>query len=257
MSKTKKGRKDGISLAKGPIAIVGIALLAYGILNFIFGGNGFTAKPIDGTVNGDKFLGIEANGWTNVLIAGSGLLLLFGSPSHAGAKTLAIIVGLVLGAASVISMSDGDDVFGIFATNGLTQLALGAAATALLILALLPRVGKNKDKDKDRHVARDRPRDHDRVEDVDRVRDREFERGRETGRREALELERTDRTHGTDRVETSGRGERPDRFEREPVSREQGHVEHVGSDERRVVAPADGDGVEDRGSETFDRRDRT
>jgi hypothetical protein len=140
-------RKDGVSLAKGPVALIGLALLAYGILNFLFGGNGFGASPVDGTVNGDTFLGIEANGWTNVLFAGAGLLLLFGSPLHWGAKSMAMIVGLVLGAASVISMVDGSDVFGIFATNGPTQLALGAAATALLLLSLLPKVGKKKHHD--------------------------------------------------------------------------------------------------------------
>ena len=38
-------------------------------------------------------------------------------------------------------MSDGDDVFGIFAANGLMELAWGIAAAVLIVLALLPRVG--------------------------------------------------------------------------------------------------------------------
>jgi hypothetical protein len=137
----------GISLAKGPVAVIGVALLALGLLGLVFGGNGFTSDPVSGTAQGTKWLGLEANGWSNVLFAGAGALLLFGSPLHWGAKTLSLIVGLALGAASVIALVDGDDVFGIFAANGLTKLVWGVAAAVLLVLALLPRVGRDKQRD--------------------------------------------------------------------------------------------------------------
>ena len=139
-------RDKGISLAKGPVGIVGIILLAYGVLALIFGGNGFTADPVDGTAQGTRFLGFEGNGWSNVLTAGAGALLLFGSPTHWGAKGLSLIVGLVLGAASVIALVDGDDVFGIFAANGPTKLAWGLASAVLIVLALLPRAGGGRDE---------------------------------------------------------------------------------------------------------------
>src|SRR3954468_3973539 len=90
--------RKGVSLAKGPVALVGLAMLAYGVLAFIFGATSFAAHPLHGTVNGDHFLGLEANGWTALLFAVGGALLLFGSPLHWGAKTMSIIVGLVLGA---------------------------------------------------------------------------------------------------------------------------------------------------------------
>jgi hypothetical protein len=141
----KDSKSKGVSLAKGPVAIVGIALLAYGISGLIFGGNGFTSDPVSGTAQGTKWLGLEANGWSNLLFAGAGALLLFGAPLHWGAKSLSLTVGLVLGAASVIALFDGDDVFGIFAANGLTKLVWGIAASVLLVLALLPRVGGKKD----------------------------------------------------------------------------------------------------------------
>lgn len=145
---------EGTSLAKGPVAVVGVALLAFGLLGVIFGGNGFTAHPVSGTVQGTKWLGLEANGWSNILFAGAGALLLFGSPLHWGAKSLSLIVGLALGAASVISLVDGDDVFGIFAANGLTKLIWGIAAAVLLVLALLPRVGGDKRPEADRDEQR-------------------------------------------------------------------------------------------------------
>ena len=155
----KDANREGVSLAKGPVAIVGIALLAYGITGLIFGGNGFAADPASGTVQGTRWLGLEANGWSNLLFAGAGALLLFGSPLHWGAKSLSLIVGLTLGAASVIALVDSDDVFGIFAANGLTKLVWGVAAAVLLVLALLPRVGARKhdpdaDRDQRRHETR-------------------------------------------------------------------------------------------------------
>lgn len=183
MASTTRNAKKGVSLAKGPVALLGAVMLAYGIIAFLLGGNGFESSPTNGDVTGDTFLNIEGNGWTNLLWVAAGALLLFGSPFHWGAKTIALIVGLALGAASVISMFDGwdaGDVLGIFATNSWTTLALGAASALLLLSALLPRVGK-----KDREVVHEpdhdrvahRPRHTERVEPVrerrDVVRERE------------------------------------------------------------------------------------
>ena len=166
MARTR--RDKGISLAKGPVGIVGIVLLAYGVLALIFGSSDFTTDPVDGTVQGTKWLGFEGNGWSNLLTAVAGALLLFGSPTHWGAKGLSLIVGLVLGAASVIAMVDGDDVFGIFAANGLTELAWGVSAAVLIVLALLPRVGGGR-----------------RDDDVPRRTDERFDRGPGTRERSA------------------------------------------------------------------------
>ena len=64
-------------------------------------------------------------------------------------------MGLALGAAAVIAMIDGDDVFGIFAANGLTELVWGIAAAILLVLALLPRVGGDKQSRDTRRFERE------------------------------------------------------------------------------------------------------
>lgn len=133
------GREAGMSLAKGPAGIIGLLLLAYGVLALIFGNADFEASPIDGDVQGETFLGIAGNGWTNLLFAVGGALLLVGAPLHWGAKVMSLIVGLVLGAASVIALWYDDDVLGIFAANGPTTLVWGVAAAILLVLALLPR----------------------------------------------------------------------------------------------------------------------
>lgn len=157
---TREGTK-GTSLAKGPVGIMGIVLLAIGILLFIFASQKFkVSHPPSGDIKGTKWLGVESNGWTALLFAASGLVLLFSAPLHWGAKTMSLVVGLVLGAASVIALVDKEDVFGIFAANGPTTLVWGAAAVVLLILALLPRVGGRDyvDDDADDGVRGDRGR---------------------------------------------------------------------------------------------------
>ena len=134
----------GTSLAKGPVGILGIAMIVFGVIAFISGGSQFDANPVDGTVNGDTFLGLELNSWSSLLFVAGGLALVLLAPLHWGAKSMSLIVGLVLGAASVIAIYDGDDVFGIFAANGKTELVWGALSVALIVLSLLPRVNKRR-----------------------------------------------------------------------------------------------------------------
>ncbi len=140
----KKKKTGGVSLAKGPVALIGLALLAYGVTAFILGGHSFALDPLSGTVQGKTWLGLEVNAWSSLLFIAAGALLFFSAPAHWGAKSMSLIVGLVLGAASVIALYDKQDVFGIFAANGLTKLVWGAAATLLILLSLLPRVGRKK-----------------------------------------------------------------------------------------------------------------
>ena len=118
--------RRGVSLAKGPVAIIGIAALALGILGFVFADRSFTFDFPSGTVEGDTFFGIEGNGWTWIMFAAAGLLLLLGSPIHWGAKSMAFIVGVALGVGALIALSDGNDVLGIIATNNWTKLIMGA-----------------------------------------------------------------------------------------------------------------------------------
>jgi hypothetical protein len=149
-------RTRGVSLAKGPVGIIGLILLAGGILGLLFGSTDFTTHAPNGDVTGSTFLGIEGNGWTWAGIGGAGLILLLSAPMHWSAKTMAMIVGLVFAAACVIAIVDGNDVFGVAAANRATMLVFGAAAVALLVVAMLPRVGRRRDVvvDDDAAVAR-------------------------------------------------------------------------------------------------------
>src|SRR3954470_19837465 len=136
--------RSGLSLAKGPVALVGLASLALGVLGFIFASRSFDFDAPSGTATGTTFLGIEGNGWTWVVFAAAGLLLLLGSTIHWGAKSMAFIVGVAFVVGALIAPSDGDDILGIVAMNSWTTLVMGAAGVALIVLSMLPRVGRRR-----------------------------------------------------------------------------------------------------------------
>jgi hypothetical protein len=136
--------RSGVSLAKGPVGLVGLASLALGVLGFIFASRSFDFDAPSGTVTGTTFIGIEGNGWTWVVFAAAGLLLLLGSPIHWGAKSMAFIVGVVFVVGALIALSDGDDILGVVAMNNWTTLIMGAAGAGLIVLSMMPRVGRRR-----------------------------------------------------------------------------------------------------------------
>jgi hypothetical protein len=142
-------RARGVSLAKAPVALVGLASVALGVLGFIFASRSFSFDFPRGLVEGATFIGIEGNGWTWVVFAAAGLLLLLGAPIHWGAKSMAFIVGVVFVVGALIALSDGNDILGVVAMNDWTTLVMGVAGAALIVLSMLPRVGRGR-------AARDR-----------------------------------------------------------------------------------------------------
>jgi hypothetical protein len=152
-------RTKGVSLAKGPVGLIGLVLLAYGITALIFGGHGFAQHAPNGAVYGKTWLGLEVNGWSGLLFIAAGLLLLLSAPLHFTAKGVSLIVGIALGAIAVIAAVKGHGALGLFAGNHLTEIVLGAAAVLLIGLSLLPRVGaktkQRQDAPNQRYDGRD------------------------------------------------------------------------------------------------------
>ena len=152
-------RTKGTSLAKGPVGLIGLALLAYGTTAMIFGGHSFAQHAPNGAVHGGSWLGLEVNGWSGLLFIAAGLLLLLAAPLHWSAKGMSLIVGLALGAAAVIAFANGHGAVGAFAANHLTELVWGAAAALLIVMSQLPRVGgrtRTRTGDVERRSARRR-----------------------------------------------------------------------------------------------------
>ncbi|MGB9185653.1 MAG: hypothetical protein WCB67_16480 [Solirubrobacteraceae bacterium] len=134
--------EKGLSLARGPALVLGTILLAAG-LYFIYKQHTFPKlanfpngkAPVDSKVLFGIF---GANGWTGMLTAIGGGLLLFGAAQHLLAKTMSLIVGIALAAAAIIAASSGD-ALGLAAANGWTEIAWGIAAAILLFNTLIPR----------------------------------------------------------------------------------------------------------------------
>ncbi len=214
MAGRSKERVDkGVSLARFPALVLGSLLLAFGLLELLKDNKHSSGGFPDGTANGVNLFGFEGNGWTGLITAVAGGLLMFGAAQHLLAKTMSLIVGLALGACSVIALVDGDDVLGLAAANGWTKLGWGAASAFLLINTLLPRKGGHKPDD-------DRDLDRDRV--VERP---------AAPRREPVAAERVQATPvTTDRVRTERVTEEPTRTAR--VSDESVRTERVSVDRR-------------------------
>ena len=138
---TRTRRTKGVSLAKGPVGLIGLVLLAYGITALIFGGHGFAHHVPSGAVYGKTWLGLLVNGWSGLLFIAAGLLLLISAPAHVTAKGISLLVAIALGAIAVIAVINGHGALGLFAANHLTEIVWGAGAVLLLCLSLLPRVG--------------------------------------------------------------------------------------------------------------------
>jgi hypothetical protein len=142
--------EKGISLARGPALVLGTILDAAG-LYFLYKQHFFPKldnfpngrAPVDGKV----FLGIfGANGWTGMLTAVAGGLLLFGAAQHLLAKTMSLIVGVALGAAAIIALISGN-VLGLAAANHWTELGWGGVAAILLFNAMIPRRRRTVEED--------------------------------------------------------------------------------------------------------------
>jgi hypothetical protein len=142
-------RTKGVSLAKGPVGLIGLVLLVYGITALIFGGHGFAHDVPSGAVHGQTWLGLLVNGWSGLLFIAAGLLLLLSAPLHFTARGVSLIVGIALGAIAVIAVVNGHGALGLFAANHLTEIVWGAVAVLLVCLSLLPRVGA---RTKERYV---------------------------------------------------------------------------------------------------------
>ena len=154
MARDTDKQSKGVSLAKGPIGIIGLIGIVYGLSALIFSSHGFALHIPHGAVHGKKWIGLEVNGWSDLLFIAAGLLLLLSAPLHWGAKSMSLLVGLALGAAAIIAVIRKDGVFGIFAANHLTELVWAAAAVLLILLAMLPRVGGGRTDQEEREGAR-------------------------------------------------------------------------------------------------------
>ena len=138
-------RTKGFSLAKGPVGIIGAVLLAGGILGLLFGSTSFATDAPNGDVTGGTFLGIEGNGWTLLRLRRGRR-----DPAHERADALgrqddgADRRPRACPPRACSRSSTATTCSASRPPTAATMLVMGAAGVALLVLAMLPRVGGRK-----------------------------------------------------------------------------------------------------------------
>ena len=111
--------------------IVGLVLVAAGVIGFAYDSSFSTGQGIDG----DEVFGIlEVNGIHNIVHIASGLLLLLVAPKRVTARYGVIAFGLVYALVTVIGLLDGEDVLGLLPVNPADNI-LHIALTLLALVA--------------------------------------------------------------------------------------------------------------------------
>lgn len=143
---------DGRTPAQWFCLAGGIALVLAGLAGFLADSTFDTG----GNLNGDTLLGLEVNGWHNIVHLASGLLLLSGATlgkrdslqarnkARSVAKTVALVFGGTYVLVTLIGLIDGEDIFELLPINDADNalhaaLALAAIAAALASKAIVDR----------------------------------------------------------------------------------------------------------------------
>jgi uncharacterized protein DUF4383 len=135
------GRREGAArtIAQSFSLLIGVGLIAVGVLGFLFGGSGFEAG---GDVQGDDFIVFEVNGWHNLVHIATGAFLVVMSARATTAAIGAVIFGLVYAAVAVWGFADGDAIVDLVATDAADNwLHVGLAALGVLVGLLAGALG--------------------------------------------------------------------------------------------------------------------
>jgi hypothetical protein len=133
----RRGAKEGAArtLAQSFCLVVGVVLVAVGVLGFFFGGSAFT---VGSGVTGQNFIIFEVNGWHNVIHLATGAFLIFMAAAPATAITGALVFGVVYLVVAVWGFIDGNDVAWIAPINladNFLHLVLGVLALLIGVSA--------------------------------------------------------------------------------------------------------------------------
>jgi hypothetical protein len=134
-----------ISPAQVTALVLGLVLVAAGLIGFAVDSSWHTG----GGLERHELLGLQVNGWHNVVHVASGLLLLAGTPSRAGARAVCRLFGLAYLVVTIAGIAGGDDAFGLIPINAPDDVLHAVLAAVALWAAALS-------KDRRDQLARDR-----------------------------------------------------------------------------------------------------
>lgn len=129
-------------LAPQPVApaqivagVLGAALVIAGLVGLAVDSSFDTGAGVDG----ELLLGLEVNGWHNLVHLASGLLLLAGLGSNRRARRVCRLFGLTYLIVTIVGLADGDDLFGLLPVNAADNLLHAALAIVALWAAALSK----------------------------------------------------------------------------------------------------------------------
>jgi hypothetical protein len=125
-------RRGGPSPAQAFCGLVGVVLILAGIFGF-FGDSSFGGPDERGT-----FLGLDVNGWHNIVHIATGLLLLVGAPSATLARVSCLAFGLAYALVAVLGWIDGSDVLGLIPIDSADNVLHSVLAVLALLAAAAP-----------------------------------------------------------------------------------------------------------------------
>ena len=109
--------------------VVGLVLVAAGAIGFAVDSSFHTG---DGLM-GHKLLGLEVNGWHNLVHIATGALLLAGSGSRSAARGVCRLFGLGYIVVTIAGIAGGNDAFGLIPINAPDDVLHGVLAFGALL----------------------------------------------------------------------------------------------------------------------------
>src|SRR3954470_8158776 len=125
-------RRGGPSPAQAFCGLVGAVLILAGILG-LFGDSSFGGPDERGT-----FLGLDVNGWHNIVHIATGLLLLAGAPNATLARVACVAFGASYALVALLGWIDGSDVLGLIPIDAADNVLHSALAVLALLVAAAP-----------------------------------------------------------------------------------------------------------------------
>jgi hypothetical protein len=125
--------------------VVGLVLVVAGAIGFAVDSSFHTG----GHVEGHRLLGLEVNGWHNLVHLATGLLLLAGAGSRSSARAVCRLFGIGYLVVTIAGIAGGSDAFGLIPINPADDVLHAVLAFG----ALLAAHGSKERRDA---VARDR-----------------------------------------------------------------------------------------------------
>jgi hypothetical protein len=126
---------EPVAPAQVVAGVLGVVLVVAGLLGLAVNSSWDTGASLDRSM----LLGLDVNGWHDVVHIASGLLLLAGLGSNSRARSVCRLFGLAYIVVTIVGIADGHDVFGWIPINAPDDVLHGLLALVALWAAALSK----------------------------------------------------------------------------------------------------------------------